>query len=68
VDPRLLRAAVQRALEGSGGPGLSVAEAERRQIVRALRVHGGNRTHAARALGVARATLIKKIKQYQLDA
>jgi len=71
LDARLVRAAVARALAAVGadaGAELSLADAERRQMVRALEAHGGNRTHAARALGVARATLIKKIKLYGLDA
>jgi DNA-binding protein Fis len=29
-------------------------------------VHSGNRTHAARELGISRATLIKKIRAYGL--
>ncbi len=46
---------------------LTLAEAERQQIDRALRYHGGNRTHAAKELGISRATLIKKIRLYELD-
>jgi DNA-binding protein Fis len=29
-----------------------------------LRTHGGNRTRAARELGISRATLIKKIREF----
>ena len=69
LDARLVRAAVGRALSAGGeGAALTMADAERRQIARALAAHDGNRTHAARVLGVARATLIKKIKLYGLDA
>jgi DNA-binding NtrC family response regulator len=46
---------------------LTLAEVERQQIERALRFHGGNRTRAAQELGISRATLINKIKQYQLQ-
>jgi len=46
--------------------GQSLAEVERGHIERTLRLHDGNRTHAARALGISRATLIKKIKEYGL--
>jgi DNA-binding NtrC family response regulator len=46
---------------------VTLAESERQQIERALRYHGGNRTHAAKELGISRATLIKKIKLYELD-
>jgi DNA-binding NtrC family response regulator len=42
-------------------------EVERAHIERTLKVHGGNRTHASRELGISRATLIKKIRQYGLD-
>lgn len=42
-------------------------EMERVYVERALRFHEGNRTHAARELGISRATLIKKIKQYGLN-
>ncbi len=44
----------------------TLAEIERQQIERALRHHAGNRTHAARELGISRATLINKIKLYAL--
>lgn len=44
----------------------SLAEVEKMQIERTLRAHGLNRTHAARELGISRATLIKKIKEYDL--
>jgi DNA-binding NtrC family response regulator len=42
---------------------LSLALAERRHIARVLARLGGNRVHAARALGIARATLYKKLNQ-----
>jgi transcriptional regulator with PAS, ATPase and Fis domain len=40
---------------------------EGRHIEAVLRYHDGNRTRAARDLGIARATLISKIKRYGLD-
>ena len=40
---------------------------ERAHIERSLAAHGGNRTHAAREMGISRATLIKKIKEYGLN-
>ena len=46
----------------------TLAEVERVHIERTLRVHNANRTHAARELGISRATLIKKIKEYGLNA
>jgi len=48
------------------GAGSTLDDVERAHIDRTLRAHGGNRTHAARALGISRATLIKKIRDYAL--
>lgn len=80
VNPDHLAAAVARAAEAAwwrlrrGGGGdregyrpRSLAAAEREQIEIALRHHGGNRTRAARDLGISRATLINKIRTYVLD-
>lgn len=44
---------------------LETLEAE--HIRRVLDLHVGNRTHAARTLGINRVTLIKKIRRYGLD-
>lgn len=44
----------------------TIADVERAHIHRTLRAHKLNRTHAARELGISRATLIKKIKEYGL--
>ncbi len=46
---------------------LSLADLERLHIERTLKYRKGNRTVAARELGIARATLIKKIKTYNVD-
>jgi multidrug efflux pump subunit AcrA (membrane-fusion protein) len=45
----------------------TLEDVERVHIERTLRVHNANRTHAARELGISRATLIKKIKEYGLS-
>jgi len=45
---------------------LSLEEVERRHIERTVRRHGGNRTRAAAELGISRATLINKIRAYDL--
>jgi DNA-binding NtrC family response regulator len=42
----------------------SLENVEREHIERTLRAHGGNRTRASRELGISRATLIKKIREY----
>ena len=44
----------------------SLAQVERGHIERTLRAHGANRTRAARELGISRATLIKKIREFGL--
>lgn len=44
----------------------TMADVERAHIHRTLHAHKLNRTHAARELGISRATLIKKIKEYGL--
>ena len=44
----------------------TLADVEKAHIDRTLKAHQYNRTHAARELGIARATLIKKIKEYDL--
>lgn len=46
--------------------GRTLDEVARLHIERTLRLHQGNRTHASRALGISRATLIKKIKEFGL--
>jgi len=57
--------------DGSGGARRhqpqALAEVERVHIEKTLQFHGGNRTRAAKELGISRATLINKIKGYGLD-
>jgi DNA-binding NtrC family response regulator len=43
---------------------LTLADAERQAIAAALTACEGNRTHAAEALGIARSTLVEKLKRY----
>ncbi|MEK7239839.1 MAG: sigma-54 dependent transcriptional regulator [Gemmatimonadota bacterium] len=45
----------------------TLADVEKAHIDRTLKAHHANRTHAARELGIARATLIKKIREYDLS-
>jgi two-component system response regulator HydG len=45
---------------------LSMEEAEKQLIVRALRAHDGNRTKAAQDLGISRRTLHRKLNEYGL--
>jgi DNA-binding NtrC family response regulator len=46
---------------------LTVTEAEKELIIRALKDTGGNRTLAAKKLGMSRRTLHRKIKEYHLE-
>jgi transcriptional regulator of acetoin/glycerol metabolism len=46
--------------------GREPSDAETGRIREAIRVHGGNMTEAARHLGIARATLYRRIKQLQV--
>jgi transcriptional regulator with PAS, ATPase and Fis domain len=58
---------------GRGGGGarrtgaVSLKDTERRQIDRVLKLNDGNRTRAARDLGISRVTLLKKLRDYGLD-
>jgi DNA-binding NtrC family response regulator len=57
------------ATASSGAPalGASVAEAEKSAILAALKQTDGNRTHAAKALGVSRRTLHNKLREYGIS-
>lgn len=48
-------------------PELTLQEVERRHIARVLAHHAGNRSRAARTLGISRATLYEKLARYGLD-
>ncbi len=61
-----------RAASPGGAPGAlplgaSVADAERGAIENALKASGGNRTHAAKALGISRRTLHNKLREYGIS-
>lgn len=73
VELAALGTAVRRAIElgasrrsaRTSAP-QSLDDVERLHIAQTLRDHDHNRTHTARALGISRATLIKKIRDYGL--
>ena len=48
-------------------PGRSLKEVEKVMILRTLEETGGNRTHAARILGISRRTLQLKLKEYGIN-
>ncbi|MBI3802146.1 MAG: sigma 54-interacting transcriptional regulator [Nitrospirae bacterium] len=45
----------------------ALARVEREKIIEALRKHDGNKALSARSLGISRASLYNKLKQYQID-
>ncbi len=67
---RYTHAAAPHAPEGGGGKGemdvATLQEMERRQIVAALERAGGNKTRAAKLLGIDRATLFRKLRRLGL--
>jgi len=48
-------------------PGRSLKEVEKALILRTLEEAGGNRTHAAKILGISRRTLQLKLKEYGIN-
>jgi two-component system response regulator HydG len=71
IFPEHLPAKVQ-AVAGNGPDdaprvGKTIREVERDTIIKALEETGGNRTHAAKILGISRRTLQNKIKEYEID-
>jgi DNA-binding NtrC family response regulator len=77
LPPDLLNVALPEELPGNGEGGDDLrgiqaerADRERRereQLVRALAATNGNKAEAARALGLARSTLISRLKKYGLS-
>lgn len=66
--PRMDLDALRRAVDpvGSAEPE-SLGAVERRHIEEVLEQTGGNRSRAARVLGISRSTLIAKIRRYGLS-
>jgi two-component system response regulator HydG len=52
--------------QDAAGPLLSMVKTEQEQIRRALDAAGGNRDRAARLLGISRATIYRKMREYSL--
>jgi DNA-binding NtrC family response regulator len=49
------------------GKDLTVKDAEKQLIIRALKETDGNRTHAARKIGMSRRTFHRKLHEYKLE-
>ncbi len=64
IDFDALRTGIAPASEAPHN--LNLRELERQTVIRSLAIHGGNRTHAARALGISARTLRNKIRDYGL--
>jgi len=65
--PELDLQRLREALGESAPPPEPLESVERRQIAAMLRHTGGNRRKAAQLLGLARSTLLAKIRRYGLE-
>ena len=57
----------QAAAEPASGPAATMADIERQALLDALQRTGGNRTHAARLLGISLSTLKRRLREYGQD-
>jgi transcriptional regulator of acetoin/glycerol metabolism len=46
---------------------MTIRDAEKQLIIRALEEANGNRAEAARRVGISRRTFYRKLKEYQLE-
>jgi len=67
VRPCLAPKLTDAPASGPVALGASVAGAEKAAIESALKAAGGNRTHAAKALGISRRTLHNKLNEYGIS-
>jgi two-component system, NtrC family, response regulator AtoC len=69
--PQNIRLRDEQAVSGGGDPmtasDLTVKEAEKQLIIRALKETNGNRSEAAKKIGMSRRTLHRKLHVYQLE-
>ncbi len=66
VEIREHQTAGPATVVAAGAPPLSIDQAERNLIAKALKATGGNRTLAAKQLGISRRTLHRKLNEYGL--
>ena len=64
--PAVIRDAVRQGVAPRASGELTIDEAEKQMIIRALKTHEGNRTLAAKELGISRRTLHRKLNEYGL--
>jgi DNA-binding NtrC family response regulator len=67
IEPEELEMLPDVPQQASAGRPASLEDAERRHITDVLRTHKGNKTQAARTLGIDYKTLLAKLKKYQLS-
>ena len=68
ADQAACEPGVQQAVRpGAGGINLPLEEVEKRSILDALEAAAGNKSEAARRLGITRKTLRKKLEKYESD-
>jgi two-component system, NtrC family, response regulator HydG len=66
--PLTLRQGVSaETTDGEHLPSFSIKRLERDAIIKVLRITGGNRTEAAKLLGISRRTLQYKLKEYSIE-
>jgi DNA-binding NtrC family response regulator len=65
LPPEIFTAAASDT--GNADVGLTLEELEKRHVLRVLAHHNDNRSRAARALGISRATLYEKLHKYGLS-
>jgi two-component system response regulator HydG len=65
--PQEIVVAVNEAPDGPRKGSLSLAEIEERHIRQVIRMTEGNKSRAARILGISRPTLIEKLKRMEFD-
>ncbi len=63
-----LRGTVPGARQNALPPSSTLGEIERDHVLRVLREHQGNRTHAAKTLGMGLSTLRRKLKGWGVEA
>ena len=68
LPPQLLPTGASQSDSPEPTTVLPLAEVERQAVIHALKVSANNVTEAARALGLNRATLYRKLKKYDLPA